>query len=300
VVSGELLWQVDTTRKFGVVQNFFGVGSTPVVEGDLLIAAIGGSPKGSKPNVLDAQGRVEGNGSGIVAFDKLTGKVVYQITNELASYSSPHVTTINGRRWGFLFARGGLVGFEPQSGHVDFHYAWRAKILESVNASNPVVAGDLVFISEAYGPGSSVLRVEPDSYKVIWQDPRRVKDQALSLHWNTGVEHDGYLYASHGRRSSTAELRCVELKTGKVAWSHRVGEHSSLIFVDSYLISLGERGHLTLLKADPTTPQILASFTIKDASGAQLIDYPAWAAPVLSNSFLYIHGKKRLVCLDLM
>ena len=41
------LWNVDTRVDFNVVQNFFGVGSTPVVEGDLLIVQVGGSPKGS-------------------------------------------------------------------------------------------------------------------------------------------------------------------------------------------------------------------------------------------------------------
>ena len=46
--SGEVVWKVDTVEKFGVVQNFFGVGSTPVIEGDLLIAVVGGSPPESQ------------------------------------------------------------------------------------------------------------------------------------------------------------------------------------------------------------------------------------------------------------
>ncbi len=73
--DGKLVWKVDTAKEFGVIQNFFGVGSTPVVEGDLLIGQIGGSPPESKsvpPGQLD---RVVGNGSGIVAFDKKTGEV---------------------------------------------------------------------------------------------------------------------------------------------------------------------------------------------------------------------------------
>jgi outer membrane protein assembly factor BamB len=41
--DGGLVWEVDTTARFGVVQNFFGVGCTPVVEGDLIIAMVGGS-----------------------------------------------------------------------------------------------------------------------------------------------------------------------------------------------------------------------------------------------------------------
>ncbi len=47
VTDGELIWEVDTTEEFGVVQNFFGAGSTPIIEGDLLIAMIGGSPPDS-------------------------------------------------------------------------------------------------------------------------------------------------------------------------------------------------------------------------------------------------------------
>ena len=65
--DGALVWEVDTQREFGFVQNFFGVASAPLVEGDLLIVPIGGSPPGSPPI---HSGRVTGNRSGLVAFDK--------------------------------------------------------------------------------------------------------------------------------------------------------------------------------------------------------------------------------------
>src|SRR5208283_1850500 len=65
--DGKAVWKVDTRAEFGVVQNFFGVGSTPVIEGDLLIAQVGGSPKDSD-DVPFMQ--LKGNGSGVVAFDK--------------------------------------------------------------------------------------------------------------------------------------------------------------------------------------------------------------------------------------
>ena len=35
--GGKVLWKLDTAAEFNVIQNFFGVGSTPLVEGDLLI-----------------------------------------------------------------------------------------------------------------------------------------------------------------------------------------------------------------------------------------------------------------------
>ena len=104
VVDGSVIWKLDTTARFGVVQNFFGVGSTPVIEGDLLIANVGGSPPESReapPGQLD---RIRGLDSGVVAFDKRTGQVRYQFSDELASYASQALATIAGRRWGFVLA----------------------------------------------------------------------------------------------------------------------------------------------------------------------------------------------------
>ena len=109
-----------------------------------MIVQVGGSPPDS-PRIHS--GKVRGAGSGIVAFDKFTGHVRYKITDQLASYSSPTVVSIGDRRWGLVFARGGLVGFEPTSGQVDFFYPWRARKLESVNASNPVIVDDMVLVS---------------------------------------------------------------------------------------------------------------------------------------------------------
>ena len=76
----------------------------------------------------------------------------YATGDELASYSSPIVATIDGRRIGLYFARGGLVGFDPQTGKTCFHFPWRAKVEESVNAANPVVVGDKVLADRMLRP----------------------------------------------------------------------------------------------------------------------------------------------------
>src|SRR5262249_1314534 len=154
-------------------------------------------------------------------------------------------------RWCFVFARGGLVGLEPQSGKMDFHYPWRARDFESVNASNPVVVGDRVFISETYGPGSSLLQVQPGAYKLLWKDPERGRDKSLQCHWNTPIHHNGFLYGSSGRHANTAELRCIELATGKVMWQQRHLRHTSLLMVDGHFICLTDEGQVLLLRVNP-------------------------------------------------
>lgn len=298
--DGQRVWEVETTKRFGVVKNFFGVGSTPLVVGDLLITNIGGSPAGQPDDVYAAQGQVESNGTGVVAFDKQTGEVRWQATDELASYSSPVSATIGGRPWAFVFGRGGLVGLDPQSGAVDFQFPWRARKLESVNASTPLVVGSRVFISETYEIGSALLEVQPGGSQVVWQDQPRRRERALELHWNTAIYHDGYLYGSSGRHTGNAEMRCVKFDTGEVQWSEPGWGRSSLLYVDEHLISLSEDGTLRLLRAQPSSCQVVTDLTLRNDLGIALLKYPAWSAPVLSHGLLYVRGKDRLVCLDVI
>lgn len=302
--DGALIWKVDTKAEFGVVQNFFGVGSTPVIEGDLLIAQVGGSPPGSgrAPTM-----RQKGNGTGVVAFDKKTGAVRYRITDELASYASPVLATIAGRRWCFVFARGGLVGFEPSSGKVDFQFPWRARVLESVNASDPLVIGDRIFITETYGPGSAFLKVDPGAANVIWSDAARRLDKAMQCHWMTPIHVDGYVYGSSGRHTEEAELRCIELASGKIQWNQPDLTRSSLLLVDGFLICLSESGPLRLLRVNPKKFDEVARLDhIWEKKGgeslrlSQLLHPPCWAAPILSHGLLYVRGDNRLLCLELI
>lgn len=302
-VTGKLLWKVDTIKTFHVVQNFFGNGSNPVVEGDLLLVMVGGSP----PGTFDIT-RAVGNGSGIVAFDKRTGEVRYKITDELASYASMKVASINGRRWGFAFCRGGLVGFEPATGKVDFEFPWRARNPESVNASTPVVRDNEVFISETYGPGSALLSVSPGKYEVVWKDDERKRAKAMQTHWNTPIEADGYLYASSGRHMNNAELRCIEWKTGKVMWSEPNLSRASLTYIDGHFLVLGEIGNLLLIKASPEKFEPLAEMNFTEHRAGRLVEGstansiepdPYWAAPVVSHGLLYVRGSGKLRCLEL-
>ena len=298
--DGKLVWKVDTAKKFGVVQNFFGVGSTPVVEKDLLMVMVGGSPADSQDAGRFDLDRVVGNGSGIVAFDKRTGQVKYAITDELASYSTPQLATIDGRRWCFVFARGGLVAFDPATGKVDFHYPWRARLRDSVNASTPVVVGNEVLISETYGPGSSLLRVKPGGYDVVWRDPPE-RNKALQCHWNTPIYHQGYLYGSSGRHSGEAELRCIEWKSGKIQWSQPGLGRASLLYVDGHFICLGEDAELRLVRATEKEYVEVARAIVRETSdGPPLLKPPAWAAPILAHGLLYVRGEDRLVCLRLI
>jgi hypothetical protein len=305
VVDGKVLWKVDTRTQFGVIQNFFGVASTPVVEGDLLLVVVGGSPGGSDKVPF---GELKGNGSGIVAFDKHTGAVKYRITDELSGYASPVLATIHGRRWCFFFGRSDLTGFHPATGTVDFHFPWRARALESVNAANPVVVDDKVFISETYGPGSALLKVKPGGYELLWSDADKRFDKAMQCHWSTPIVSDGYIYGESGRHAQNADFRCIEMATGKVMWRVPGLTRVAALMVDEHLVCLTEEAELGLLKVNPNKCELVSILDLKvpqankagGGAASAVVKPPCWAAPILAHGLLYIRGRDELVCLELI
>ena len=312
VTDGANIWQCDTIKRFGVVPNFFGVGSTPIIEGSLLIAIVGGSPADDQQIPRGQLDRVRGNGTGIVAFDKYSGEVRYTVSNELASYASPLVATINGRHKCLAFCRGGLVAFDVATGGINFQHPWRAKELVSVNASTPVVVGNEVFLSEAYGPGSCLLSVRASGFQINWHDPTQSRFRAMKAHFSTPIYEEGYLYGCSGRYLQEKELRCLDWKTGKIMWSEPTKQRSTLLYVDQHLINLQERGKLQLMKANPRKFELVAEAQLGESSeesgppesstapAAPLLKYPCWSAPILSHGLLYLRGKDLLVCLELI
>ena len=98
-------WRIDTIKQFHVAKNFFGVGSSPLVWGDLLLVNVGGSPPGGPTDVYRAAGNVQPDGSAIIAFDKNTGAVRWKTGDDLASYAS-----LTSAMEGHVLASGEVIG----------------------------------------------------------------------------------------------------------------------------------------------------------------------------------------------
>ena len=300
VQDGEPIWQVDTNRKYGVVQNFFGVGASPMVLGQQVIVMVGGSPPEDQnvaPMRLD---RVTDNGTAVVAFDLTTGEEKWKCGKDLASYSSPRPIEIDGKTYVLVFARTGLILVDPVDGTAKWQFKHRAEILESVNAIVPVVSEQQVFISECYAVGSVVLDVDADGARIVWQDPERDRRrQAMRCHWATPALIDGYLYGCSGRNAPDSDFRCVDWKTGEVQWVDPRRVRSSVTRVGDHLVVIEERGTLQILKVNPIEMELVSEWDLQLAADDRpSIAYPCWAAPVVVGSQVLVRGTDRVLCLD--
>ena len=305
LADGVIRWHVDTFATYHVVKNFFGVGASPQVvdvEGRrLVIAQVGGSRPGAVPAAPERLDLVKGLDSGLVAFDLANGKEVWRSSDQLASYSGPVVAKLGGRDRLLSWMRDRLLVVDPATGGVQASFPWRADELFSAIAASPVVAGEEVLLSETYGPGSVLLSLTPTGLEIARKDPDRSRPtRALKAHWATPVLHDGHLYGSSGRNAGDAVLVCAEWKSGAVRWSEPGLGRASMVLADGHLVVLGEFGDLVLAKAAPDRYQELSRTRPVDPAAGELLVAPCWAAPVVAHGYLYVRGRGRLVCLDLI
>jgi outer membrane protein assembly factor BamB len=303
--SGKIVWKRVLRAEYRVRQDFFGTASTPLVEGQLLIVNVGAP-----------------GGPSVAALDTATGREAWRAGTEWGpSYASPVPAVVHGKRRVFVFAggesappTGGLMSIDPGTGRVDFALPWRSRVVESVNASCPVVFDNKVFVSASYRTGSTLVEVQADyTPRVLWST------QEFALHWNTAIYRDGCLYGFDGRNESDASLACVDAATGKVRWrqtpewlelldggngarEQTLGTYrGSLLAVDGQFLCLGELGHLLWMDLTPAR--------YKEVSRGWLFAArESWALPVLSRGLLYVVQNTRdtlagtgprLLCYDL-
>ena len=307
IEDGRLVWGRDTNRLFNVSLNFFGVGASPLVYQENILAMIGGSPRGASST---DPSNAKPSGTAMVAFNKMTGKEVYRVGNYLSSYSAPVIQNINGKDVCLAFVREGLLTFNPIDGSDQAFFPWRAGTLESVNAASPVVWKDHVLISECYEIGCVLLKLSDNKLKPMYRDGAIRKDQVLRAHWSTPLVNENMIIASSGRNEPDTDLRCLEWQEDRattkpvVRWSTRNHDRMTGLIIENHALMLGESGTLQLVPIDSKKLTVVAEMelaqTMDPRDRKPLVKTPSWAPPVLSHGLLYVRGADKIVCLEMI
>jgi outer membrane protein assembly factor BamB len=277
-------WHHDLLAEFGAPMPQWGVACSPLVLGDLVIVQPGGK-----------QGAV-------VAFDRVSGELKWKAGSNGPGYSSPTVGVIDGEPTVFAFMGDSLLAIRPTDGKllsisrdkgrkVDTAYPWPTQ--HSGNIATPIVNGNYVFISSAYGGGCALLRGEKKDGEVRLVEVYAKRRSGFQNHHATSVYKDGYLFGVDGTKGASG-LKCIRFEDGEEVedWGGaRIGQ-SSLLLAGDYLIIQTERGELCLVEANPKEFKQVAK-TPKVLSGNN-----NWASPTLVDGRIYLRDEKNVVCLD--
>ncbi len=265
--NGRRVWHRDLFADFHAPDGYFGAGSSPIVEGDKLLVNVGGS-----------------GGAGIVALALADGKTIWKSTDEAASYSSPVAATIDGARQIVFVTRLNVVSIDPANGSVRFRFPFGARG-PTVNAANPLILGNHLFVSASYGVGAQWAKVGADGAKEIWAN-----DDVMSSQYTTCVEKDGLLYGIDGRQDvGMARLRCFDPRDGSIRWTEEKFGTGTLILADGKLVIMKTDGELVLAKPSPEAFRPLAR--------AKMFEGIVQALPALSDGLLFARDTRTLKCL---
>jgi len=218
-----------------------------------------------------------------------SGKTAWQATDDPASYSSPIL--VNKQ---LVFLTGAnLLGLSPKGEKL-----WSVPFKDNLNESSttPVAIGDVIFGSSVTAGTIAVRVSEKDgkfSTEKVWDK------KALTCYFSTPVVLGDYLYMINGAASlknAAITLRCVEAKTGNVAWEKKnVGRYHAAILRcgpvgKEKLLMLDDNGFLTLFEANPKEYKELAKSKVCGVT---------WAHPALVDHNLYLRDEKELICIPL-
>lgn len=271
--TGGKLWRHDLLEEFSANNLGWGVSFSPLIEGNLVLTNPGGP-----------------NGKSVVAFDKISGAIVWHALDDMAGYSSPIAVFAAGRRQVIFFTASNVVGLACSSGERLWHYPWKNST--DVNAATPIVftawtgdsTFDYVFVSCNYDKGCCLLKLTPKGDGVAVQ--RVYESKRMRNHFSSSVRLGEQIYGF-----DDSYLTCLDLLTGKVRWRQGGFGKGSLTIADGRLIILGESGWLAVAEATPEA--------YRETASCQFSQGRCWTVPVIANGRLYLRDEKRIVCYDL-
>jgi outer membrane protein assembly factor BamB len=270
----KLLWEHDLIGEFRASLPGWGIASSPLIDGELVIVQPGGR-----------------DGS-VAAFDKTSGELRWKAGSNPNGYSSPVATTVGGVRVVYAFTGDALLCVRATDGNVLDEYTWSTQ--HNGNIATPIVHDQWVFISSGYNKGCALLRAEADGDRVRFREAYARSNRVMRNHHSTCVflewnPKEWYLFGF-----DNDQLRCVDFKTGEVKedWESKSLRKGSLILAGKHLIVLGEDGKLSLVEATPDEFRMIAS--LPSGLGRSEI----WALPVLVDGRLYLRDGQQVLCLD--
>ena len=290
------VWNKNVWTDFGGEKlPTWGIAQCPMIYGDLLLVA------SQAPQ------------AGVVAYNKLTGNVVWQTPNlGVTGYSNPKAVKINGEdqivfitsstssRGGNQAIPGNVVGMEPKTGKILWQYTgWDcpAQVPCAVDAGE----NRLLICGELRATMLKITKKADGAFEVS----EVFKSEEFGDETKTPLLYNGYFYAMHRAMSKREGLVCMDME-GKIMWKTRRNpnfDFGSMLLADGLILANDGFKTLYLIEPDPTAFKAISKEEILGEGGAIAED---WAAPLgntqnyaplaLADGKLLIRDQYRMLC----
>ncbi len=263
--DGSVVWSRNAASDTGRKVPDWGIASSPLVVGDVVIAATAGS---------------------LAAYDVATGNPRWFGPKGGWGYSSPRLSTIDGVQQVVLVNGPGAIGVAPSDGTVLWKHAWAG---DSIVQPAVIAGGDLLI-----GSGSG-LEVHTGMTRVTvahapggWNVKERWTSAGLKPYFSDFVVHEGHAYGFDG-----SILACIDLEDGTRTWKGGRYGHGQLVLLpdQDLLLVLSEDGELALVRATPDTFTEVARFPALEGK--------TWNHPVLVGDVLLVRNGEEMVAFRL-
>lgn len=264
--TGAVVWERDILVDAGAANLPWAMSGAPLVVDDVVVVQPGGA-----------------GGWSVAAYHRRTGAVVWRVFDDVQSYTSPMLATLDGVRQIVVVTAARAAGLRPQDGALLWEHPWTVSMVP--NISQPLVAGDdRLFLSAGYGKGAALVEVarSGDGWTVatVWETNR------MKNVFSSSVLIDGYIYGL-----DESILACIDAATGALMWKGGRYGHGQLLAAGGHLVVLTEDGDLVLVRATPDGHEEIAAF------GA--IEGKTWNVPALADGRLLVRNARQMAAFDL-
>jgi outer membrane protein assembly factor BamB len=263
-VTGARLWSRDVSTDLDRRVPEWGFASSPLVVDDVVVVAAAGT---------------------LAGYDSARGDLRWKGPRYGASYSSPHLVTLDGVQQVVLLGGPGAISVAPDSGAVLWEHKW-----EPGSIVQPAVTadGDILVNAMVATGGVGTRRLHVTQSDGGWKLEERWTSNGLKPYFNDFVVHEGHAYGFDGNI-----LAAISLEDGTRKWKGgRFGNGQLILLAEQdLLLVISEEGELALVQASPDKFTEVARF--------QALDAKTWNHPVLVGNLLLLRNGEEMAAFRL-
>lgn len=291
VKTGEIVWKHDYVKDYDTQVPVWGMTSAPVIDGDRLIALVGGA----------------GNAK-VMAFDKRTGKEIWRALSsehEEPGYAQPVLFEAAGMRQLIMWHPLAVVSLDPATGKVNWQQPF--KVHNNVNLATPVMHDSRLLISSFYN-GSMMLDLAKTQAAKIWQGKSDSEIDTDGLHSlvSTPVFDGDYIYGVCGY----GQFRCLRAKTGERVWETLAVTGEKARWATAFIVRQGDRffinndhGELIIAKLSPQGYQEISRTKLikptSDPGNRRQLGIVNWSHPAYANKHIVARNDEEIISASL-